>query len=138
MRKRDLDKLQKMLLDERQKIVNHLKKLENASNNELNEVKGDDLDIASIEISQAAITKLGSREGKLLKKIDHALAKFEEGTYGECELTGEQIPVARLMARPVAQYTIEAKSELEAKEKRYRDPDSKDDDDDFDGLDESD
>lgn len=130
MRKRDLDKLQKMLLDERQKIVNHLRKLESDSSNEISEVKGDDLDIASIEISQAALTKLGSREGKLLKKIDHALAKFEDGSYGICELTGEQIPVARLMARPVAQYTVEAKAELEAQEKRYRDPDSKDDDDD--------
>lgn len=128
MRKRDKDKLQKMLLMERQQIIQHLHKLENDSNKQISEMKGDDLDIASIEISQAALSKLGGRERKLLNKIDHALAKFEEGTYGVCELTGEEIPLKRLLARPVAQYTVEAKSELEARERRYRDNAAPDED----------
>jgi len=132
MRKRDLEKLQKMLLMERQQIIQHLHKLENDSNRQISEMKGDDLDIASIEISQAALSKLGGRERKLLSKIDHALAKFEEGEYGICELTGEQIPIKRLMARPVAQYTVEAKAELETREKRYRENAPDEDNSDFD------
>jgi len=135
MRKRDKDKLKKMLIEERTKIVTHLQKLASESSMEISDIKGDDLDIASVEISQAALSKLGSRERKLLKKIDYTLEKFEEGTYGICELTGEEIPLARLMARPVAQYTIEAKTELEEKEKRYRDPDEKEEDDDWDAGD---
>lgn len=131
MRKRDKDKLKKMLLEERAKIVSHLKKLASESSIEISDIKGDDLDIASVEISQAALSKLGSRERKLLKKIDYTLEKFEEGTYGVCELTGEDIPLARLMARPVAQYTIEAKTELEENEKKYRDPDQADEEDDW-------
>ena len=131
MRKRDKDKLKKMLIEERAKIVNHLKKLASESSMEISDIKGDDLDIASVEISQAALSKLGSRERKLLKKIDYTLEKFEEGTYGVCELTGEDIPLARLMARPVAQYTIEAKTELEENEKKYRDPDQADEEDDW-------
>ena len=129
MRKRDKDKLKKMLLAERAKIVEHIRKLATESSKEISDIKGDDLDIASVEISQAALSKLGSRESKLLKKIDYTLEKFEEGTYGICELTGEEIPLARLLARPVAQYTIEAKTELEADEKRYRDPDQKEEED---------
>ena len=138
MKKKDLDKLKKMLLDERQKITEHLQRLENDSSTEISELKGDELDIASIEISQAAMSKLGGRERKLLSKIDHALAKFENGTYGICELTGEEIPVARLLARPVAQYTVEAKAELEAQEKRYRDPDDVEEEGDGSGFDELD
>lgn len=138
MKKKDLDKLKKMLLDERQKIVSHLERLENDSSSEISELKGDELDIASIEISQAAMSKLGGRESKLLQKIDHALAKFEDGSYGTCELTGEEIPLARLLARPVAQYTVEAKAEMEEQEKRFRDPDEVEEDGEAAGFDEVD
>ena len=108
-------------------------RLQDESSIEISDIKGDDLDIASVEISQAALSKLGGRERKLLKKIDYTLEKFENGEYGICEHTGEKIPLERLLARPVAQYTVEAKAELEAKEKRYRDPDEKEDDDSWDG-----
>ena len=121
MRKRDLERLKKMLQMERQAILSHLAKLENDSNSHLSQLSGDSADIASIEISQAALSKLGNRERKLLKKIDHALRKFDDGTYGICEETGEQIPIERLLARPVAQYTVEAKAEMERREKGYRD-----------------
>jgi DnaK suppressor protein len=78
------------------------------------------------------MTKLGSRQRRLLKKIDLALDKMDDGSYGICELTGEPIPVARLKARPVAQYTVEAKEELERRERGYRD---RSDDDDVFGAD---
>ncbi len=123
MRKRDLDKLKKMLLLERQEIVERLLEIEHRSVEELSGMSGDSVDIATLEVSQKSLQKLGTRERNLLKKIDHALSKFETGDYGICELTGEPIPLPRLLARPVAQYTVEAKELLERQEKRYRDSD---------------
>lgn len=128
MRKRDLDKFKKILLMERQEILGQLLKIEKDSDSHLSQLGGDSADIASIEISQAALSKLGGREQKYLKKIDHALKKIEDGTYGLCELTGEPIPIKRLEARPVAQYTVEAKQELEQRERQYRDSDESDED----------
>jgi DnaK suppressor protein len=120
-RDEELLELKDILLQERKKILTHLEEVQSESTAELSEISGDPADIASIEISQSSRSKLGVRQRRLLSKIDHALAKFEDGTYGICELTGEEIPVARLRARPVAQYTVEAKEELERKERGFRD-----------------
>ena len=128
IKKTDLKKLKELLLTQRKEIVDHLAEVEKDSNVGMEEIHGDASDIASIEISQQQLQKLGVRQRKLLNKIDHALAKFDTDDYGVCELTGEDIPVKRLYARPVAQYTIEAKQELERKERQYKD----DDDDEFD------
>ena len=57
----------------------------------------------------------------MLKKIDYALEKIKDKTYGECENCGEQIAVARLKARPVAQLCIDCKTEQESVERRYSD-----------------
>jgi DnaK suppressor protein len=118
-REKALLELKEILLAERQKIVQQLESLEKNSQQDVQELSGDSVDYASIEISQNAISKLGTRQQKLLDKILHALSKFDDGTYGVCELTGEDIPVERLRARPVAQYTVEAKEELERREKLY-------------------
>lgn len=127
LKKKEKDKLKAMLLEERQQIVDNLKKIESDSSFELSQASGDSMDIASVEISQAALNKLGKREQKLLHKIEIALNKFETGDYGICELTGEDIPLERLMARPVAQYTVEAKEQLERQERRFRDSSLDDD-----------
>lgn len=127
--KKQLQELQELLLEEKKRILGTLLKRQDASYSELNELSGDSADIASLEISQSSLHKLGSREQKLLEKVEHALAKFEDGSYGICELTGEEIPYARLKARPVAQYTVEAKEMLERKErafKKHEDVDSND------------
>ncbi|HMO01655.1 MAG TPA: TraR/DksA family transcriptional regulator [Oligoflexia bacterium] len=118
-RKKELEELKLVLLDKRKKILEDLESLEQSSVESLEEISGDDADHASLEITQKSLTKLGTRQRKLLQKIDHALAKFEDDTYGICELTGEEIPIARLRARPEAQYTVEAKEELERKEKNF-------------------
>jgi DnaK suppressor protein len=134
-REKALLELKDTLLQERKKIVGHLMKLENQSKNEITEISGDSADIASLEISQSAFAKLGSRERKLLNKIDHALGKFDDESYGICEMTGEEIPIARLRARPVAQYTVEAKEMLERKERGFRQADESEDDADWAGSD---
>lgn len=126
MRKRDLEKFKKLLVMERQTILQHLTELEGVSNTELAQGGGDSVDIASQEITQTAIQKLGNREKKLLKKIEHSLAKFDSGEYGICEECGEKISPARLEARPVAQYCIDCKTEMEQNERRYSDDDGED------------
>ena len=128
MNKKDKEKLKQMLLEEKRKILEHLEQRENDSELAISELKGDETDVASIGISQASLSKLGDRERKYLAKVEYALKKFADGTYGICELTGEEIPVARLMARPVARYTVEAQEELERQEKSFRDTDEVDED----------
>lgn len=127
-KKKDLEELRAVLLDKRKKILEHLAQLDGESKHNF-DLGGDSADFASVEISQSALAKLGGREKRLLGKIDHALAKFEDGTYGICELTGEEIPVERLRARPEAQYTIEAKEQLERRERGYRHRSDQEDDD---------
>ncbi len=132
LKKKDLDKFKAILVDEKKKIVQHLMDLTQSSEQELQNGSGDPADIASLEISQANIAKIGRRESTLLKKIDYALGKIEDKTYGECEECGEAIGVKRLEARPVAQLCIDCKTEQENAEKRYSSRDRDQDDDDYD------
>ena len=119
MRKRELDKYKKLLLIEKESILRHLTELEGASETELSQGGGDPVDLASVEITQTQIQKLGNREKKLLAKIDYSLRKIENGDYGICEQCGEKISPARLEARPVAQFCIDCKTEQEQHERRY-------------------
>jgi DnaK suppressor protein len=61
------------------------------------------------------------RERKLLKKIDSALARIDDGTYGYCEETGDEIGLRRLEARPVATLCVEAQERRELAERQFRD-----------------
>src|SRR6056297_2852494 len=65
------------------------------------------------------------RERKLLKKIEQALGRIDDGTYGFCSETGEEIGLRRLEARPVASLTVEAQERRELAEKQYRDRDDR-------------
>ena len=119
MKKKDLDNFKKLLEEEKRKTLRHLENLSDESEMDLEGGSGDSVDIASLEINQTNLQKIGKRETYLVKKIDHALAKIEDGTYGECESCGEDIGVPRLMARPVAQLCIDCKTEQESMERRY-------------------
>ena len=122
MKKKDLEKFKKLLLLEKQGILGHLSDLEGNSLSELSQTNtSDPVDFASFEINQAEIQKIGNREKGLLNKINHALNKIESGEYGVCEGCGEDISIARLEARPVAQYCIDCKTEMEQNERRYSD-----------------
>lgn len=131
MKKKELDELKNTLIEEKNKILNHLERLSASQEiSDANANAGDSADIAALEINQASLQKIGKRETYLLKKIDLALKKIEEGTYGECESCGESIAVARLRARPVAQLCIDCKTEQENLERRYssdRDTEEEDD-----------
>jgi DnaK suppressor protein len=79
------------------------------------------VDRASSEGDRAIELRARDRQRKLIAKIDAALARIDDGTYGYCEETGEPISLARLDARPIATLSIEAQERHERREKIYRD-----------------
>lgn len=86
-----------------------------------NENHPDVADRASSETDRAIELRARDRQRKLIAKIDAALARIEEGTYGYCEETGEPIAIKRLDARPIATLSVEAQERHERREKVYRD-----------------
>jgi DnaK suppressor protein len=78
-------------------------------------------DRASSETDRAIELRARDRQRKLISKIDAALQRIEDGTYGYCEETGEPIGLKRLDARPIATLSIEAQERHERREKVYRD-----------------
>ncbi|HEX8979175.1 MAG TPA: RNA polymerase-binding protein DksA [Parasulfuritortus sp.] len=86
-----------------------------------NEVFADPNDRATVEEENMLEQRVRDRERKLLKKIDASLRRIEEGEYGYCLETGEPIGVARLLARPTAELSIEAQEKHERLEKLYAD-----------------
>ena len=78
-------------------------------------------DRASSETDRAIELRARDRQRKLISKIDAALQRIEDGTYGFCEETGEPISLRRLDARPIATLSIEAQERHERRERVYRD-----------------
>lgn len=100
--------------------------LENSTEalNHLSQDRPADIDLndrASSETDRALELRTHDRARKLLLKIEQALRKIDDGSYGYCEVTGEPISLKRLEARPVATLSIEAQEQHERKEKIYRD-----------------
>ncbi len=86
-----------------------------------NSVSADIVDQASSYTDKNVEMKAINRQIKLISKIDSAIKKIKEGTYGFCEETGEPIGIKRLMARPVATLCIAAQEKHEKDEKVYAD-----------------
>jgi len=78
-------------------------------------------DRASSETDRAIELRARDRQRKLIAKIDDALSRIEDGTYGYCEDTGEPISIKRLEARPIATLSIESQERHERRERVYRD-----------------
>lgn len=78
-------------------------------------------DRASTETDRAIELRTRDRQRKLISKIDAALRRIEERSYGYCEETGEQISLRRLEARPIATLSLEAQERHERRERTYRD-----------------
>jgi DnaK suppressor protein len=86
-----------------------------------NENHPDFADRASNETDRSIELRARDRQRKLIAKIDAAITRIEDGTYGYCEETGEPISLKRLEARPIATLSIDAQERHEKKEKVYRD-----------------
>ncbi len=80
-------------------------------------------DRASSETDHAIELRTRDRQRKLISKIDEALERIRDGSYGYCEETGEKIGVKRLEARPIATLSLEAQEFHERRERVYRDDD---------------
>lgn len=78
-------------------------------------------DRASSETDRSIELRARDRQRKLIAKIDAALQRIEDGSYGYCEETGEPISVKRLDARPIATLSLEAQERHERRERVYRD-----------------
>ena len=111
----------------RQKLLAWKKSLLNQSQDTLEDLRQgglnqpDDIDRASMETDKALDLRTKDRARKLISKINDALKRIEDGTYGYCEETGEPIGLERLEARPVATLSIEAQERHERMEKTYDD-----------------
>ena len=86
-----------------------------------NENHPDFADRASNETDRSIELRARDRQRKLIAKINAALSRIDDGTYGYCEETGEPISLKRLEARPIATLSIDAQERHERKEKVYRD-----------------
>jgi len=78
-------------------------------------------DRASSETDRSIELRTRDRQRKLIAKIDAALKRIDDGTYGYCEETGEPISLKRLDARPIATLSVEAQERHERRERVYRD-----------------
>ena len=108
----------------KQKLLNWKNELLKESSQTLNnlqsenEAKPDITDRASEEIDRSFELRTRDRERKLINKIDAALKRIEDGSYGYCDETGDPISIKRLEARPVATLSLEAQEMHEKAEKR--------------------
>ena len=110
---RKLTKWRDDLIIESQETLEHLR-------TETRDV-GDEAERASRESDNILELRTRDRYRKLLRKIEEALKRVEEGVYGYCEETGEEIGLGRLEARPIATLTVDAQERREIFQKQFRD-----------------
>ncbi len=116
---KDLKRFKKSLEDSRKAIIENARKtMEEESNFDTDDLP-DEIDQASSEYAQSMAFRLRDREKFLLKKIEKALLRIEDGSFGICERCEETISIKRLEARPVTTLCIRCKEEQEKKEKSY-------------------
>jgi len=114
-----ISKFKRILLAERERLLNNTKE---SIKNDLN-VSTDDLpdeaDLAASEISQSLTFELRNRERMMISKINTALTKIQDGTFGECESCEEAIEKRRLEARPFSTLCVACQEQTEHREKVY-------------------
>ena len=120
MNERQKEYFRRKLLNWKDEILRESRETLAALQNE-NENHPDLADRASSEADRAIELRARDRQRKLIAKIDLALSRIDDGTYGYCEETGEPISLKRLEARPIATLSIEAQIRHERRERIYRD-----------------
>lgn len=120
MNERQRDYFRRKLTAWKEEILRESRETLAALQNE-SENHPDIADRASSETDRAIQLRARDRQRKLIAKIDAALQRIEDGTYGYCEETGEPISLRRLEARPIATLSLEAQERHERNERVYRD-----------------
>ena len=120
MNERQREYFRKKLLDWKEEILKEAKETLQHLQDE-NQNHPDLADRASSETDRAIELRARDRQRKLIAKIEEALTRLDDGTYGYCEETGEPIALKRLEARPIATLTLEAQERHERRERVYKD-----------------
>lgn len=118
MKKRDLERFRKILLEQRRQILSRARQMLAGEVYVDSDDLPDEIDTAISESSRSLTGRMRERERGLLNKIEKSLEKTQRGGYGECESCGEEIGLERLRARPVAEFCIACKDEQERLEHR--------------------
>lgn len=119
LKKKDLKRFEKMLQEKKEEILRNAKKtLEHDMSLDANDLP-DEMDLASSEYIQSFTFRLRGRERTFLDKIDKALEKIGEGTFGICEVCEEPINLKRLEARPETTLCIRCKEDQERHERSF-------------------
>jgi DnaK suppressor protein len=119
MNQRDLKRFRRLLNDKMSELLDEADRTVDGMT-DTKENFPDPTDRASLESNRNFLLRIRDRERKLIAKIQEALARIDEGTYGKCEECGEAIGIERLNARPVTTLCIDCKSLQEAQERKLR------------------
>jgi DnaK suppressor protein len=119
LKKKELKRFREILEEKKEEILRNAKKTLNEDMTLDVDDLPDEMDLASSEYLQSFQFRLRGREKTFLKKIDHAIAKIEAGTFGICEECEEPISMKRLEARPETTLCIRCKEDQERNEKAY-------------------
>src|SRR2546428_13790896 len=120
LKKKDLKRFREILIEEKEEILKNAKRTLNEDMTLDADDMPDEMDLASSEYLQSFTFRLRGREKSFLDKINKALAKIEEGSFGTCEECGEEITIKRLEARPETTLCIRCKEDQERMEKDYQ------------------
>ncbi|HEX8233146.1 MAG TPA: RNA polymerase-binding protein DksA [Caulobacteraceae bacterium] len=120
MNERQLEYFRRKLLDWKDEILREARVTVSALQRET-ENHPDLVDRASSESDRSLELRTRDRQRKLIAKIDEALRRIDDGSYGWCEETGEPISLGRLEARPTATFSLEAQERHERRERVHRD-----------------
>lgn len=119
LKKKELKRFRVMLEEKKEEILRNARKTLNEDMTLDVDDLPDEMDLASSEYLQSFQFRLRGREKTFLKKIDHALAKIDAGTFGVCEECEDPISAKRLEARPETTLCIRCKEDQERNEKAY-------------------
>jgi DnaK suppressor protein len=119
MKKKDLSKFAELLRNEKARILNHTEKNKKEDLTLSSDDLADEVDLASSELNQSVSLRLRDRERAVLLKIEEALTRIEEETYGVCESCEEPIETKRLLIQPMAELCIRCKEAQELQEKAF-------------------
>ena len=114
--KKELEKFRQLLMDKREEVAKSIRERASTARVDENDLI-EEMDQANRATEEAFNMRLLDKEVKLLREIEGALVKFEEGSYGICEGTDEQIERRRLEARPWTRYSVAYKEQLEREKK---------------------
>ncbi|MCB9556132.1 MAG: TraR/DksA C4-type zinc finger protein [Deltaproteobacteria bacterium] len=119
MKKKDLNRFRDLMLEKRDALLLNAARSLSEDMTLDSEELADEMDLASSEYLQSFNLRLRGREKTFLAKIEHALRKIEDGSFGTCESCEEDIAIKRLEARPETTLCIRCKEDQEREEKAF-------------------